>query len=361
MKRLYIITGAVGHVASTIMRYLKHQDCLIRGLILPNEQAEDTPQTTYYHGDVSKIETLLPLFENTECNDVVVIHTAGLISIDDKVSPLLYNVNVIGTKNIIELCERYHVSKLVYVSSVHAIPEPADDSTIVETTDFDPAKVVGAYAKTKAEATGLVLAAAKRGLNAVVVHPSGVLGPYDEGGNHLVQLIKMCMKRTLPAGVRGGYDFVDVRDVAKGILLAARHGRSGECYILSNHYFSIAELLEAVRHVIGGHRKLCLPMFLAKACLPLFTWIAKIRKTRPLFTKYALYTLQSKSQFSHAKASRELGYETRPLQTTIRDTIHWLQNKEVPLEAFPELPPLGARPLPRRYRLTRRYRTKVSN
>ena len=97
----------------------------------------------------------------------------------------------------------------------------------------------GAYAKTKAEATQAVLDAARRGLNAVVVHPSGIIGPYNRSSNHIVQPIDMDISGKLPAGVVGGYDFVDVRDVAKGCLKAAEQGRSGECYILSNRYFTV--------------------------------------------------------------------------------------------------------------------------
>ena len=75
------------------------------------------------------------------------------------------------------------------------------------------------------------------------MHPSGIIGPYDKGNNHIVQLIQMCIARKLPAGVTGGYDFVDVRDVAKGCLQAAEKGRRGECYILSNRRYEIRDLL----------------------------------------------------------------------------------------------------------------------
>ncbi len=334
MKKLYIITGAKGHLASTIIKYLRTTNCFIRGLILPNENGEDDRQLTYYKGDVTKMESLEKIFSDIECNEVIVIHTVGIISIGDKVTPALYSVNVKGTKNIIQQCLRHHVKRLVYVSSVHAIPETDEKATIEETAEFAKESVTGAYASTKAEATEAVLDAVKKGLDAVVVHPSGIVGPYDSGSNHVVQLIGMYISGKLPAGVTGGYDFVDVRDVAKGCLEAAQYGKKGNCYILSNRYFTIKELLEYARKTVGGKKKICLPIGIARAFVPLFEWISKITHTRPLYTRYALYTISSNGHFTHDKATAELGYHPRDMRTTIADTISWLRGKKVPLEAI---------------------------
>ena len=333
MKRIYIITGAAGHLASTIIKYLRNTKCLIRGLILPSESGEDDSQITYYRGDVTDIESLRNLFSDLGCNEVIVIHTAGIISIGDELTPRLYEVNVKGTKNIIEQCRLHHVKRLVYVSSVHAIPETDEQATISETGTFSKDTVVGAYASTKAEATEAVLEAAENGLDAVVVHPSGIVGPYDSGNNHIVQMISMCISGKLPVGVNGGYDFVDVRDVAKGCLEAADRGKKGNCYILSNRYFTVKELLDYVCETAGGRKKVCLPIGVARAFLPVFLWISKMTHTRPLYTRYALYTISGNGHFSHDKATAELGYRPRDMRATIADTVRWLRGKKVPLES----------------------------
>lgn len=333
MKRLYIITGAKGHLASTIIRYLREEDCHIRGLILPFERGEDDSQLTYYKGDVTAPETLENIFSDIECNEVIVIHAAGIVSIAENVTPKLYEVNVRGTCNIIEQCIRHHVKRLVYVSSVHAISEGENRAMISEAVSFSVETVTGAYASTKAEATQEVLDAVENhGLDAVVVHPSGIIGPYDKGNNHVVQLIQMYISGRLPAGVTGGYDFVDVRDVAKGCLKAAKNGKTGSCYILSNRYFTIKELLEYVRKITGGRKKVCLPIGLARAFVPFFEWMAKVRHTRPIYTRYALYTLSSNGNFSHDKATAELEYRPRDMEETVADTIKFLKGEEVPLE-----------------------------
>lgn len=323
---MYLITGAKGHLGSTIVRMLKRENAEVRGLLGPGEEAEDAADIRYFRGDVRRIGTLDPFFEGCRGNTVV-IHTAGIVDIGNRVSPQIYDVNVNGTKNIIHMCRKYNVGRLVYVSSVHAIPETDKLSVIAETKEFSPEAVTGGYAKTKAEATREVLKAATDGLDAVVVQPSGILGPYDRIGNHLVQLIRDYVSGRLPACVRGEYDFVDVRDVARGCLLAAEKGRRGECYILSNRRYEIRELLRMVRSTVPARRVPVLPRWMAKMAAPVIGLDAKRKKQRPLYTKYSLHVLNSPDRFSHEKATRELGYRTRDMNETIRDTVRWLKKE----------------------------------
>ena len=157
MRKLYIVTGANGHLGNTIIRMLRKRDEEVRGLLLPSEERKNERGVTYIKGDVRDKETLRPLFEGVGNREILVIHTAGIIDIADRVSESMYQVNVGGTKNIVELCLEYHVKRLVYVSSVHAIPEKEGNQVIEEVREFSPEKVVGGYAKTKAEATEAVL------------------------------------------------------------------------------------------------------------------------------------------------------------------------------------------------------------
>lgn len=323
--KMYLITGANGHLAGTIIRYLKKEDCMIRGLILPTEENQNTANIQYFKGDVTKPSSLVPFFSGTRDYDVIVIHAAGMISIEDKISPALYDTNVNGTKNILKFCRAFEVSRLLYISSVHAIDEGDHISVIREVKDFPTEKVIGAYAKTKAEASQAVMDAAKEGLDAVIVHPSGILGPFDDGKNHITQFIQLYLAGKLPAGVSGGYDFVDVRDVAKGCIAAAKNGEKGESYILSNRYIPVRDLLEYMRLATNGKRKICLPLNLAKRLAPLFEWYAKVKKRRALYTKYALYTMAANGRFSHDKATMKLGYSPRDIKDSIRDTITYLK------------------------------------
>ena len=330
MEKTYLVTGACGHLGGTLVRLLERTGAQVRGLRLPEEQARDRAHVTYYPGDVRDRDSLRPLFRGLADREVVVFHTAAIVDISGEVTPQMHDVNVNGTKNILALCREYGVKRLVYVSSVHAIPEKDGYAVLREVDRFSPQQVTGGYAKTKAEATQAVLDAAAQGLDAVVVHPSGILGPFDGTGNHLVQLVKEYAGGKLPACVKGGYDFVDVRDVAAGCLAAAEKGRSGQCYILSNRHYEVQEVLAMAKTLCHGRRLPVLPMWMAQAAEPLLGWVARVKKQRPLYTKYSLYTLRSNDRFDHGKATAELGYRPRDLRQTVRDTLRWLAKKPVP-------------------------------
>lgn len=327
MKQAYIIIGAAGHLARTIIMKLNPEMDVIRGLVLPHEPQEFS-QVDYFKGDITQPETLVPLFQGLEDCQVNVIHTAAIISISEEVSDTIYQVNVNGTKNVIKACQDFKVNRLIYVSSVHAMPELPGLQVMREIAFFDPAKADGAYGKTKAEATQAVLDATKNGLPAIVVHPSGIIGPYDDGNNHTTELIQMYMAKKLPAAIAGGYDFVDVRDVADGILSAVYHGRIGETYLLTNRYIAIPDLVECMRRAIPGRKKVpTIPLGVVKLALPVVGLFSKLTGKRALFTKQSLSIMESNGHFSHEKATNELGYHPRPIQETVTDTIQYLQER----------------------------------
>lgn len=331
MKKIYIVTGANGFLGNNVVRQLLGKaDTEVRALVSSLDRAEALQglDCKIFAGDVTKIDTLAKIFEVPKDAEVFVIHCAGIVYIKSKPNPEVYSVNVGGTRNIVAKTLEIN-GKLVYVSSTHAIPELPKGMTITEVGSFDPAKVEGEYAKSKADAGQYVLDAVKnRGLDACIVHPSGIIGPYDYGISHLTQMIKDVMDGSLWAGVKGGYDFVDVRDVAQGILLACKKGKAGECYILSGHYVSVPELLQMVAEAaeVKPITKF-IPLWLAKASAPLAEKYYEIKKQKPLYTKLSLDVLESNGNISHAKAERELGYHARATKETIKDTVDWLKGK----------------------------------
>ena len=252
-------------------------------------------------------------------------HTAGIVTVASRPDASLYRVNVDGTSAILRECAAHGVGKLVYISSVHALPEKPKGMTITETDAVSPEFVSGDYAKSKAEATALVFAAAKNGLNASVVFPSGIIGPGDIAGGSMTAMFRSFLAGRLPLAVRGGYDFVDVRDVARGIADCAENGRHGCGYILSGHYTTIRDMLETFKAAAGIRRTVAyLPLGLARSAAKVFEEFARWGKKKLFFTPYSVDVLGSNADFSHGAASRTFGYTPRPLLTTLRDTAHWL-------------------------------------
>ena len=302
----------------------------VRGFVMPKDcsTALNGLGLEVIEGNICSLDSLDRLFLGLEAYEVIVIHTAGIVTIATRHDDLVYEVNVNGTKNIIRKCLEYKVRRLVYISSVHAIPEKPRGEVIAETTKFDPEIVRGLYAKTKAEATRLVLNSVKEGLDAIVVHPSGIIGPNDYGCGNLTQLVLDFIDGRLAVTIKGGYDFVDIRDVTEGILAAMEKGRKGECYILSNQFYTVKEFLDLLAEVSGKRKiRTVLPMWFAVWSAPLSEYWYKLRKKPPLFTVYSLFTLSSNACFTHEKADRELGYTTRDMRDTIRDTLVFLRGE----------------------------------
>jgi Nucleoside-diphosphate-sugar epimerases len=315
-------------LGNTLAKRLVEDGQRVRGLIQPQES--DSPalprEMEVVTGNILDPASMEPLFQHEPDEPITVIHNAGLVSIATKYQQNVYDVNVTGTKNILRLCRQNGAVKLVYVSSVHAIPELPMGQIITETKQFDPDKVNGCYAKTKAAATACVLTAGAKDMDVCIIHPSGLCGPNDYGRGHITQLLIDYCRHSLTSGVAtGGYDFVDVRDVADGVIAAADKGKKGECYILSNRYIPVRELLNTLSRVTGGKNiTTVLPLWFAKMTAPLAELYYKIRHESPLFTRYTLYTLTSNARFTYEKARRDLGYKPRDISTTIKDTVSFL-------------------------------------
>lgn len=328
MSTIYLVTGGCGFLGSEVVRLLLEQDAQVRVLALQSDpQCAAVPkQAALYYGDLTTGEGLDAFFDVPAGAESVVIHTAGIVSLAPGRDQLVYDVNVGGTKRVLDYCLRRKVRRLVHVSSVHAIPVLPKGQVMAEPERFDPDLVVGWYAKTKTMATQAVLDAVKNdGLNASIVFPSGIWGPGDWKQGNLTQVFKDYWNGKLPAGVEGGYNFVDVRDAAAGIVSCAQMDRLGENYILAGHYVTIRQMLDAFQKITGKRPvKHILPMWLAKAALPLLQLGSKLSDKPPVYSSYALYTLGANAAFSIEKPKRELGFTLRPFEDSLRDTFHWL-------------------------------------
>lgn len=329
MFEKYLITGATGFLGRAVLAQLRDAQAEIHVLVMEGDPlARELPQNVrVITGDVCDEAALGRFFAGAD-EHTCVIHCAGMISVATHPGDRIYRVNVDGTRNILKFCRQCGVGKLVHVSSVHAIPEKPKGTKIAETTTFAPELVRGDYAKSKAMATALVLQAAKEGLNASVVFPSGIIGPGDLGKGSITNMLLSFLAGKLPLAVKGGYDFVDVRDVASGVIACVEHGLPGHGYILSGHYATIRDILELVKKTVNLRRSVSyLPISFAKLVAPIFEKIS-LRRREPLyFTPYSIAVLDSNGAFSRSAAATALGYTPRPLSSTIRDTVVWLKEK----------------------------------
>ncbi len=318
---MILVTGATGHIGNVLVRQLLERGEKVRALILPRESR--TPlqglNVEAVEGDVLDTSSLFQAFKGVRG----VFHLAGVISILPGENPIVRQVNVEGTRNVMQVAKQMRVRKVVYTSSIHAI-QRVEDGTIDERLPFDPNNPYGEYDRSKAEATLEVQKAAHAGLEAVIVCPTGVIGPYDFRGSMMGDVIRSAAQRKPTLYVDGAYDFVDVRDVASGMIAAFEKGRRGESYILSGQKISVRYLLETVREITGRHFfRMKIPFDLAEFAARFTPWYYRKSNATPRFTPYSLEVLRSNCNISHAKATRELGYRPRTLYETIADTVKW--------------------------------------
>jgi dihydroflavonol-4-reductase len=324
---MIVVTGGTGHLGYALLHALAAEgETGLRALARRGRSTATIADLglQIVEADVRSYDSLVRAFRDAD----VVFHVAGIISIAGGGLKRLRETNVEGTRNVIAACRKVGVRRLVYTSSVHAFVEPPPGTYLRESQDIDPERVRGPYARTKAEATRLVFAAAKEGMDAVIVFPSGIIGPYDSRPSHMGQLMLDSATGHLLASVKGAYDFVDVRDVARGLIAAAGDGRRGEGYILSGHRVTIKGLLHEVELTTGTPApRLCLPLGLAKTASFFMPPYYGIRHQRPRFTTYSLHVVSSNSLMSHEKAERELGFSPRPFEDTVRDGLQWFQEQ----------------------------------
>ena len=341
MNKIYLVTGGTGFVGNNVVRILKARGETVVAFARSEEKVKKVYKGSdikFFYGDIRNIGDIKQIFSylektyNKKEHEYIFIHTASQVYLGSKKKRIkeMYDVNINGAKNVIEICKEHKI-RLVYISSVHAITEQPKRGLITEIENFEPKRVVGKYAKTKAIASALVMSSVKNeGLDAVLVHPSGITGPNDYSDTHLRQMVEDYAKGRIPAATKGGYDFVDVRDVADGIVEACKKGKEGDCFLLTNKYYSVKEMLGILYDIgIGKKLKINLPNFIAKIGLPFLLFKAKISKQRPLYTSYSLYTLKSNSNFSHQKATSELGYKPRELKASLTDTVSFLKEQKI--------------------------------
>lgn len=332
---LYLVTGAAGFLGSNVCKQLLEKGEKVRALVLPNDKsAKFIPEEVEIcYGDLCDAESVDKFFTVPEGVETFCIHCASMVTVDPVYSEKLMAVNVGGTRNILTACLAHkECKKLVYVSSTGAIPEAPMGTKIKEVDKFepnDPTKVVGAYSQSKAKASQMVLDSVRvMGLNACIVHPSGILGPNDHAVGETTDTLIKIIKGEMPIGMAGSFNLCDVRDLAAGCIAAVEKGRSGESYILANEPVTLKEMCDMLHEECNCQQiKFYLPLNLADKIAQGLEKQAEKTGKKPMMTTFSVYNLARNNSFDYTKAKEELGYTTRPYQETIHDEVMWLKEE----------------------------------
>jgi dihydroflavonol-4-reductase len=317
-----LITGASGHIGANLVRALIAKGQPTRCLVHTNTRPIEGLDTVRVSGNVCDIESLYRAFEGID----TVYHLAANISLSMDGWERLEQINVIGTRNVVEACLKTGVRRLVHFSSIHAfqrepLSRPVDELNPLVSSLKNPP-----YDRSKAGGTREVKKGIEKGLDAVTIHPTAVIGTYDYQPSYLGEAILMMASGKLPALVPGGYDWVDVRDVTMGAITAAEKAPTGAAYLLGGEWVSMCDLAAVIADLVGNKiGKFVCPLWLANIGAVYFKVMSKVNGKQPLYTSMSLKALQDNRKISHEKAARELGYKPRSLRDTLEDTLRWFR------------------------------------
>jgi dihydroflavonol-4-reductase len=315
-----LVTGATGHVGTNLVRQLLEDGHQVRVLVHRNLRPLEGLDVERVTGDVLDPGTLPAAMDGVE----ILFHLAALISIVGSQRGRVEAINVQGVRNVAEAALAAGVRRMVHVSSIHAFDLSVMGGAVDESWPRATEPTRPAYDRSKYAGERALREVIERGLDAVVVNPTGVLGPYDFEPSHLGTALLMMARGRLPALVPGGFDWVDVRDVAASIRAAVEHGQRGENYILGGNNAEVSGLASHLEEFTGRRPpRITVPLGLALAVAPFVEGWTQVFGGKPIFTRESLHTLAGNGTVSSAKAREVLGHDPRPLRDTLADTFAW--------------------------------------
>jgi dihydroflavonol-4-reductase len=323
-----VVTGAGGHIGANLVRALMAQNRPTRCLVHVHGQALGGLDAEVVKGDIRDLDSLCRAFEGAD----IVYHLAGCISLSMDDWPWLESVNVIGTRNVIEACRLTGVRRLVHFSSIHALVQEPYSVPVDESRPLVDSRRCPPYDLSKAAGEKEVRQAIGKGLDAVIIYPTAIIGPHDYQLSYFGEALLLLARHGLPSLVTGGFDWVDVRDVVAGAILAEKKAPPGAAYLLSGHWISMRDIAAMVADITGVPAPwLVCPLWLAHLGAPFIKAVSRLNGQRPLYTGVSLRALRSNRHISHARATRELGYQPRPFRETLLDTLRWFEeNGQLP-------------------------------
>jgi len=330
------LTGASGFVGSAVLDVLLDEGFAVRALVRPHSYRSHLKRADIelVEGDLSDRASIKKGMSGCR----YAFHVAADYRLWAPRAADIFEINVSGTRRLMEEALRARVERLVYTSSVATLALPGSGHLGDETKSASEETSVGAYKRSKIAAERIVREmVAKEGLPAVIVNPSTPIGPGDRRPTPTGRIIVAAARGQMPVFVETGLNFVDVRDVAVGHLLALRRGRIGERYILGGENVLFSRLLRDIAILLHTRPPLLrIPWY---AALP-FAYGAEAVAARtgkePLATVSGAYMARHRMFFSSAKAQAELGYVARPYLAALREALHWFyKNKFIPSDAHP--------------------------
>jgi len=329
-----LVTGSTGLVGYQIVQALLQRGRRVKALVrsIDKGRALLPEACELVQGDITDQAAVQRAMQG--CS--VVYHAAGLPEqwLSDPV--VFHRVNVGGTQNALEAALAHGVQRFIYTSTIDVFAGQAGHK--FDESRLDPQPRGTYYERSKQMADKQVVAALQRGLPAIFLHPSAVYGPGPASSPGMNNSIRQLQHSQLPALPPGGCAVVFAPDVGEGHVLAEEHAAIGSRYILSEAYYTLLELAQAVFAELGIEKPPppTIPLAVARGIASIGEWVARFTRRPPLIPKGGLYFLQWQAIPQSEKAQRELGWKPTPLREGIRKTIAYLNRQSSGTDAAGE-------------------------
>jgi dihydroflavonol-4-reductase len=322
-----LVTGSTGFVGANLCQALVEQGWSVRALHRASSRLDALHEAgvsvEHALGDVTEPETLVDAI----CGCDVVFHVAAVADYWRQSADKLYRVNVEGARAVCQAALEAKIKRLVFTSSVASLGVPRPGELADESHEFNVPPERFRYGHSKLLAEGVVREFAARGLNAVIVNPSVILGPGDLNLISGSIVTEVASGHTPPVYPPGGVNYIDVADVCAGHIAAAERGRAGERYILAAHNLTHREAMQIVCEVVGAPGpRFELPRALLGPLAATIDLAAAIAR-RPLPLNGDQLRLSGEFiYFDSSKAVRELGLPQTPFRQTVERTYEWYKS-----------------------------------
>jgi len=328
---LTLVTGATGHLGANLVRALLAQGHQVRAMVRPqsDRSALFGLNVEIVEADLGDRASLVRAVQGVSR----LFHTAAMVSVKSGDRERLLKINVEGTRALMEAALAAGVEKVVHTSSFGAIGTPHSPETgraLCSTEEhlLDPYEEATDYERSKSVSEIPVFQAAARGLDVCIVNPSAIVGPNDFRPSLVGRTIVDFGLGKMKAYIPGGFDWVPMRDVVQGHLLAMEKGRRGERYLLCGKVHTLDEIMDWLAEFTGRKRpRVRIPIWLMRAVAVVKDAIERrfFPDKAPRFNRHSIRLLTSGKHGSNEKAQRELGLVPTSVRDAYREAVVWFQ------------------------------------
>ncbi len=310
------VTGAAGFVGTNLVAMLADEGHQVTAIDRVHRGESRAANVTQVAADVLDRAAMEKVLDGAD----VVYHLVAMITLKQQ-DEIAWRVNTAGVRTVAEAAHAVGVRRFVHASSLHSFDQYNYRGVIDETSPRSVDPAIPVYDRSKWAGEIELREVVDNGLDAVICNPTGVYGPVDHGPSRINGLLLLAARGRVPALVTGGFDLVDVRDVATGLMLAAEKGRTGENYILSGHMVSMMDAFRSAARAAGRRGPgFALPVGLVEKLMPVIEPIGN-RLGSDVLSKAAMSALFAQPVVDGTKARAELGYQPRSTDETIRDLV----------------------------------------